>query len=159
MLKLLDYPAYFNLTDVPLPEGREGVLANLEADDLLYKNASGLWNISNLDAILFAKELKPFRHLARKAVRLILYRGNDRYETIRELVGTKGYAVGFEGLIDYISTLLPSNEEIGKAFRQAVPMYPELGACPRIAIFFQIEAFGKFYHRHIVDIPRIKFCK
>lgn len=126
VLKLLDYPAYFNLTDVPLPEGREGIFANLEADDLIHKNASGLWDISNLGAILFAKELKPFRHLARKAVRLILYRGNDRYETIRELGGTKGYAVGFEGLIDYISTLLPSNEEIGKAFRQAVPMYPEL---------------------------------
>ncbi len=126
VLKLLDYPAYFNLTDVPLPEGREGILASLEADDLIRKNASGSWDISNLGAILFAKELKPFRHLARKAVRLILYKGQDRYETIRELGGAKGYAVGFEGLIDYISALLPSNEEIGKAFRQEVPMYPEL---------------------------------
>ena len=43
-----------------------------------------------------------------------------------ELEGNKGYAVGFERLIDYIKTLLPANEEIGKAFRKEVPMYPEL---------------------------------
>lgn len=126
VMKLLDYPSYFNLTDMPLPEGRDGILASLEADDLIQKNDSGSWNITNLGAILFAKELKSFRHLARKAVRLILYKGNDRYQTIRELGGNKGYAVGFEGLIDYISTLLPSNEEIGKVFRQDVAMYPDL---------------------------------
>jgi predicted HTH transcriptional regulator len=38
----------------------------------------------------------------------------------------KGYAIGFEGLIDYIKTLLPSNEEIGKVFRKEVAMYPDL---------------------------------
>lgn len=126
VLKLLDYPAYFSLMNKPLPEGRSGILENLELDELIYKSQSGLWNITNMGSILFAKELKPFRHLARKAVRLILYKGKDRFQTIRELDGTKGYAVGFEALIDYISTLLPSNEEIGKALRKEVPMYPEL---------------------------------
>lgn len=57
---------------------------------------------------------------------MILYRGNSRIETVREIEGNKGYAVGFEALIDYLKTLLPSNEEIGKAFRKEVPMYPEL---------------------------------
>lgn len=126
VLKLLDYSAYFDLTDQPLPEGRDGILAALQADKLLKKMDNGLWGISNLGAILFAKKLQDFHHLARKAVRLILYRGNSRVETVRELEGNKGYAVGFEGLIDYIKTLLPSNEEIGKAFRKEVPMYPEL---------------------------------
>ncbi len=126
VLKLLDYPAYFSLMDTPLPEGRSGILDSLEADGLIKKSLSGSWDITNIGSILFAKELKPFRHLARKAVRLILYKGKDRFKTIRELDGTKGYAVGFEGLIDYISTLLPSNEEIGKALRKEVPMYPEL---------------------------------
>lgn len=126
VLSLLDYPAYFELTKQPLPEGRTGILAALEADQLLRKTDNGLWNITNLGAILFAKKLQSFQHLNRKAVRLILYRGNDRVETVRELEGSKGYAVGFERLIDYIKTLLPANEEIGKAFRKEVPMYPEL---------------------------------
>ncbi|MDQ6967881.1 MAG: ATP-binding protein [Mariprofundaceae bacterium] len=126
VLKLLDYPAYFDLTDQSLPEGRAGILAALEADKLIQHSDSGLWHITNLGAILFAKRLQDFGALARKAVRLVLYRGNNKLETVRELEGAKGYAVGFEGLIDYLKTLLPSNEEIGKAFRSEVPMYPEL---------------------------------
>ncbi len=126
VLKLLDYPAYFDLTDQQLPEGRQGILSALSADKLIQFSDNGQWHISNLGAILFAKRLYDFGSLARKAVRLILYKGNSKLETIRELEGTKGYAVGFEGLIDYFKTLLPSNEVIGKAFRTEVPMYPEL---------------------------------
>ena len=36
------------------------------------------------------------------------------------------YAVGFEGLVDYISANLPVNEEIGKALRKEIPMYPPI---------------------------------
>lgn len=126
VLKLLDYPAYFELTGLPLPENRAGILNALKADQLIQEMPGGQWGIANLGAILFAKKLQNFQHLGRKAVRLILYRGNSRIETVREIEGNKGYAVGFEGLIDYLKTLLPSNEEIGKAFRKEVPMYPEL---------------------------------
>jgi len=124
VLSLLDYPSYFTLLDIPLPEGRTGILSALEADELILKSSMGGWDITNLGAILFARELNSFKKLSRKAVRLILYKGSNRLETVRELGGNKGYAVGFEGLIDYISTLLPSNEEIGKALRKEVPMYP-----------------------------------
>ena len=133
VLKLLDYPAYFDLLDLPLPEGREGILQALEADRFIEKTNGGQWNISNLGAILFAKQLKDFRHLARKAVRLIQYKGNSRIETIRELEVRNGYAVGYEGIIDYLKTLLPSNEEIGKAFRREVTMFPEVAIRELIA--------------------------
>ncbi len=126
VLKLIDYPAYFDLMQLPLPADRDAILSAIENHSLIERKENGLWNISNLAAILFAKKLQDFRHLSRKAVRLILYKGNSRIETIREHVGNKGYAVGFEALIDYIKTLLPSNEQIGKAFRKEVPMYPEL---------------------------------
>jgi len=126
VLKLLDYPAYFDLLNQPLPERREGILQALQSDQLVAKTEAGLWTISNLGATLFARQLSSFRHLSRKAVRLILYKGDDRFETIRELEGKKGYAIGFEGLMDTLKTLLPANEEIGKALRREVPMYPEL---------------------------------
>ncbi|MBE0508463.1 MAG: transcriptional regulator, partial [Marinospirillum sp.] len=93
----------------------------------------GQWGVFNLGAVLFARKLQSFQHLGRKAVRLILYRGNSRIETIREIEGNKGYAVGFEGLIDYLKALLPSNEEIGKAFRKEVPVFPELALRELIA--------------------------
>jgi ATP-dependent DNA helicase RecG len=97
VFKLLDYPAYFELTNQSLPERREGILSALEADQLLQRSDSREWNITNLGAILFAKKLQAFNHLARKAVRLILYRNGSRVETIREIEVGKGYAVGFEG--------------------------------------------------------------
>lgn len=126
VLKLLNYPAYFDLTNQPLPEGRDAILAALAADRMIQRSDSGQWHITNLGAILFAKRLQDFPALGRKAVRLIHYKGSGRLETIREITGNKGYALGFEGVIDTLKTLLPTNEEIGKAFRQEVPMYPEL---------------------------------
>ena len=126
ILKLLDYPAYFELTALPLPDNRVGILNALEADRLIIKSDSGLWHISNLGAVLFAKQLNDFSHLARKAVRVVLYKSNNRIETIREIGGNKGYATGFEGLIEFINNLLPENEVIGQALRKSVPMFPEL---------------------------------
>jgi predicted HTH transcriptional regulator len=45
---------------------------------------------------------------------------------VREQEGSRGYAAGFEGLIGYINGLLPSNEVIGQALRETVPVYPLL---------------------------------
>ena len=125
VLKLLDYPAYFDLAERPLPEHRQGILDALQDDALILPAEAGGWSITNLGAILFAKHLADFRSLARKAVRVVRYRDNSRVATIREQVGTRGYASGFEGLIGYISGMFPSNEVIGQALRKTVPMYPE----------------------------------
>ena len=126
VLRLLDYPAYFDLLSLPLPEGREGILAALAADDMLAQGKAGRWNITNLGAVLFAKRLADFRTLTRKAARVVLYKGESRVETVREQEGGKGYAAGFEGLIGFVTNLLPSNEMIGQALRKQMPMFPEL---------------------------------
>lgn len=123
---LLDYPAYFDLLSLPLPEGRDGVLSALAAEDMIVRSDGGKWNITNLGAVLFARRLGNFRTLKRKAVRVILYKGENRVETVREQEGNKGYAAGFEGLIGFVTNLLPSNEVIGKALRKQVPLFPEL---------------------------------
>lgn len=126
VLQLLDYPSYFDLLELPLPENREGILRSLSEDDLIIKNQAGNWNITNLGAILFAKKLADFKHLARKSIRVVVYKGNSKIETAREQIGTKGYACGYEGLIGFMNNLLPANEVIEKALRKNVPMYPEL---------------------------------
>lgn len=126
VVSLLDYPAYFDLAGIPLPENRSQILERLAAESLIRRSSSGSWDITNLGAVLFAKRLEDFGGLRRKAVRVIAYEGVDRISTLREQVGAKGYAAGFEGLIGYINALLPANEVIGKAIRKDVPMYPEL---------------------------------
>lgn len=126
VLALLDYPAYFELSNQVLPESHESILNALEAEQLIEKSVSDRWTITNLGAVLFARQLNSFRHLSRKAVRVIQYKGDNRFTTIREIEGRKGYAIGFEGLMETLKTLLPSNEEIGRALRREAPMFPEL---------------------------------
>jgi predicted HTH transcriptional regulator len=125
VLQYLDYPAYFDLLKLPLPEFRDGILSALESDEMIQKGIFGKWNITNIGAILFAKKLSDFKNLKRKAVRIIFYKGENKVETLKEQVGTKGYASGFEGLIEFVSNLLPGNEIIEQAFRREVPMFPE----------------------------------
>lgn len=125
VLSLLDYPAYFELLSQPLPADRDKILDRLGEDGLIVANQAGGWDITNLGAILFAKNLDEFKGLGRKAVRVIVYDGKGRLNTIREQDGRKGYASGFEGLIEFVNALLPRNEVVGKALRKDVPMYPE----------------------------------
>jgi len=126
VLGMLDYPAYFELLKRPLPESRDGILECLRADELIARDPSGTWNITNLGAVLFAKRLSDFRTLKRKTVRVILYQNESRVATIRERELLMGYACGFEGLIAFIVNLLPENEIIGQALRKKLPMFPEL---------------------------------
>lgn len=133
VLRLLDYPAYFDLLERPLPANRDGILANLAGDRLICLCDAGGWNITNLGAILFAKRLDAFHPLRRKAVRVIQYRGTGRTETLKEQEGAKGYACGFEGLIGYINGLLPGNEVNEQALRKTVPMFPELAVRELVA--------------------------
>jgi ATP-dependent DNA helicase RecG len=133
VLQLLDYPAYFHLLKLPLPENRDGILKALADDSLVCPCDAGGWNITNLGAILFAKGLEDFHSLRRKAIRVIQYRGTSRVETLKEHVGVKGYASDFEGLIGFINGVLPSNEVIEQALRKTVPRFPELAVRELVA--------------------------
>jgi len=70
--------------------------------------------------------LHLINRIARKVIRVIVYRGSNRVETIREQTVGKGYGPGFEGVISFINTLLPENEYIDQALRKNVRMYPEI---------------------------------
>lgn len=133
VLSYLDYPSYFNLLNIPLPENRKNILEKLMEEQMIIRDISGNYNITNLGAILLARDLSKFSKLKRKPVRVIEYIGKDRIETRREQVGQYGYATGFEGLMAFINNLIPRNEVIGKALRTEVSMYPELAVRELIA--------------------------
>lgn len=126
VLELLDYPSNFELLKRSLPDGHEPILDMLAQDNLIVPCRAGGYNITNLGAMLFARKLDAFPTLRRKALRVILYKGVGRVATQKEQIGGKGYACGFEGLITFITAMIPANEIIGKALRSTVPMYPEL---------------------------------
>ena len=125
-LGLLEYSAYFDLTNKPQPTTADGICHYLLEENILVKQDNGLYAISNLGAILFAKRLSDFPKLSRKAVRVVQYQGNSRVHMLREYTGTKGYAVGFEGLLSFVDALLPAEEVINGALREKKTAYPEL---------------------------------
>ena len=126
VLSRIDYPAYFELSGQAVPSSRAAILDRLEREQMVARLDEDRWDITNLGAILFARKLADFDALARKAVRVVQYRGKDRTATIKEHVAARGYAAGFEDLLDYIADQLPATEEIGKALRREVRLYPEV---------------------------------
>ena len=126
VLRMIDYPAYFDLMGMDLPSNRDQILARMQSENLIFNTDSGRWRILNLGALLFAKSLADFPSLSRKALRVIHYQGRTRIVTLHEQMGSKGYANGFEGLISYINGRIPHNEILGTALRKEVPMFPEM---------------------------------
>jgi ATP-dependent DNA helicase RecG len=128
VIKLLDVGAYFELTEQAVPGNDEAIAHVLAHDNLIRQDVGGRWNILNLGAILFAKNIKEFP-IARKAVRVFRYTGSTRSETEtpQEQSGIRGYAVGFDPLVGYINKRLPRKEVITRSFRipQAIcGLYP-----------------------------------
>src|SRR5690606_20741442 len=92
-LGLLDSYAYFSLLELPVPDDEQRVLDALERDAIVARSDQrDRWNITNLGAILLARDLSEFKNVARKAPRIIFYSGQDRIRTMREHVWEKGYA-------------------------------------------------------------------
>jgi ATP-dependent DNA helicase RecG len=132
VVQLLDTQSYFDLRRQPYPVNRAGVLERFESEKLIQRQGTG-WAITNLGAMLFAKKLEDFGRLARKAPRVIVYEGKSKLKTKSDTVGAKGYAVGFQALVEFINGLVPSNEVIEQALRRVVKMFPEVGVRELVA--------------------------
>lgn len=124
--QLLDYPSFFKLSRHPLPENRSEIIEQLAVAGLVQWTIDDEWAITNLGALLFAHDLGDYPSLERKAARVIQYRGTSRVNTLREQTGVRGYASGFNGLLDYVMTLAPADESIHGALREDRTAYPKL---------------------------------
>lgn len=125
VIALLDTQAYFDLMKLPYPTARDGVLERLVGEGLIVASGSG-WSISNLGAILLAKRLDAFTpDLARKAPRVVIYEGANKLATREDKTGNRGYAVGFESLVDFIHSAAPRNRIVEQTVREEVKMFPK----------------------------------
>lgn len=126
ILELLDYAKYFSLTKQEIPTQIQQFVEKMAQHGLVKKVFDNCYDITNLGAILFAKNLNDFPTIKRKSVRVLMYKGNTKADRIKEQQGLVGYAIGFVGLLDYINDKLPYNEVISKALRKETKMYPEV---------------------------------
>lgn len=132
VLARLDVATIAKLLERPLPSESTELGQWLLAEGLAVADGRGFY-ITNFGAIAAARKLDDFGTLERKRIRVIRYRGTNKVDTIDELPGNKGYAVGFEGLIGYLKRALPHSEVIQQSLRTDVSVYPEIALRELIA--------------------------
>jgi len=125
VVELLDVQTFFELLKLPYPTDRGGVIDRLQRERLI-DDQDGSYAVRRLGALLLARRLEDFPDLARKAPRVVIYTGNNKLETRLDQTGSKGYAVGFQGLVQFVMDQLPQNEVIEDALRKAVKLVPEV---------------------------------
>lgn len=126
VVELLDIESYYRLNDRPLPGDLMKSLEALVVDELIKPETSGRWSVTNLGAVLYARNLDSFRNLGRKVVRIVRYKGNDRIDSVKEWSISKGYAVGYESAVELVMEQMPSREIIESARRISLPMVPKV---------------------------------
>jgi len=125
IIELLDTQTFFELLKLPYPTDRAGVIERLVQERLIDAQG-GSYAIRRIGALLLAKRLENFADLVRKAPRVVVYPGTSKLETKLDQFGSKGYAVGFQGLVQFVMGQLPQNEVIENALRKEVKLVPEI---------------------------------
>lgn len=124
-LSLLDWNVYFSQTSTPLPSSQEAVLHYLETDGLVKTLDSGQYAITNLGALLFARDLQHFPTVSRKALRVIKYEGTRKSSPTRTQTYPHGYA-DMDAMVVFLQPWLPETETIGRALRVTSTAYPSI---------------------------------
>ena len=126
VLALIAWDEVFHLFELPLPSVSSSIIDRLHQEGLIMRNGSH-YDITNLGALLFARELTAFPQLNTKAIRVIFYAGSSRVMTIHDHVSDAGYALVLEKLASYINSNFPDKHEVKKSYSStAAPLYPEL---------------------------------
>ena len=128
----LDLQSIASLLQRPLPEDADGLAQWLNDEGIAVPDGRGFY-ITHFGAIAAARRLDDFPSLERKRIRVIRYRGTNKVDTIDELPGQRGYAVGFEGLVAHLKKVLPHSEVIQQSLRVEVAVYPEIALRELIA--------------------------
>jgi len=91
VLELLDYSKYFSLMKQTVPSDTKQFVEKMSQHGLVKKIFDDRYDITNLGAILFAKNLNDFSTVKRKKVRVVLYVGNNKVDRLKEHEFPSGY--------------------------------------------------------------------
>lgn len=118
---LLDCPKIFELLGRSIPSDKRQMMTLMEEYGLITER-NDLYDILNLGAILFAKQLKDFPTLKGKEILVRRYQGTNNRILSLEYTCQTGYAIGFKDLVDFVRKNT-STESI-EIQREAIPSYP-----------------------------------
>jgi ATP-dependent DNA helicase RecG len=125
VVRLLDTQTFFDLLKLPYPTDQAGVIDRLTSERLVDQTGT-TYAIRRLAGLLLAKKIDEFPDLKRKAPRVVVYPGKSKLETKLDQIGTMGYAVGFQRLVNFVVSQMPQNEAIKNALRTEIKLVPEI---------------------------------
>jgi predicted HTH transcriptional regulator len=125
VIGLLDTQTFFELLRLPYPTDRNGVIDRLTSERLV-EQIGNTYSIRRLGGLLLAKKIAEFPDLSRKAPRVVVYPGKSKLDTKLDQIGTMGYAVGFQRLVNFVMSQMPQNEAIKNALRTEIKLVPEI---------------------------------
>lgn len=121
----LDPDPIYDLTGEPKPNNPQEIVRKMVDAGFLLDNLEGRFDITNLGAIILARDVTVFPSIAGKTVRIVKYAGRDKSRSDFEQEGKKGYAVGFTGMMRFLMERLPKDERYIDGVRRMVPHFPE----------------------------------
>lgn len=123
VLEKLNVDTYYKLAKEEKPRKEDEIIRRFSLNGFVVEDMEGGYDITNLGAILLARDIEFFPSIATKSVRVIKYVGTDKQKSSDEIEGRKGYAVGFSGLMNHILKALPSEEQYVDGIRSMVSAY------------------------------------
>lgn len=127
VLSLLDFDTLYNMRQGRVSVEKDILLDEAINSHILRDNRDGTYDITNLGAILYARNLQNFPHLSSKSVRIVKYPGQSKLGDIQEERSVGGYVVEFQRLFQYILDKVIAREVIGgDGLRRVEYLYPKL---------------------------------
>lgn len=139
VLNLLNFRALYRILDKNIPQSADAIIDRM-VDYHLCIQEGDTWSITNLGAILFANGLKDFQNMKGHEVVVRKYVGTNNRQQEFEQHGVYGYAVGFEGLIDFI--MRSTSTELIDVKREDIPTYPRVAIREFVANALVHQDFG-----------------
>lgn len=127
VMRLIDFESFYNMR-----QNRVGVERGVLFDEalrcgIIQDNRDTTYNITNLGALLYARDLSDFPRLANKFIRIITYQGKSKISMVREERSKGGYIVEFNRIHRYIMDCVIDEDAIDEdGIRRKKFLYPKL---------------------------------
>lgn len=120
----LNLQVFFDLLHLQTPESKDALVKPLAGQNIIRAQDNGLYSITNLGALLLARDLESFAGLGKRAMRVLRFSGKSNIEIIEDITFNEGYATSLSQAEDYLARATPARESSDGMFRRISFAYP-----------------------------------
>ncbi len=112
----------------------------------------GRYQVASILAIACAKDFNAFPSLVDKGIRVIIYRGKDKFDVAKDIEGRRGHLVVFKNLLKVVLGSISSKEVMLHGVRKTEYEFPEAALREFLANMIVHQDFTASGSRPIVEI-------